>query len=190
LSDSLTFAAIGGTALKEGITFLYAQAGELIKQLRDRKHAEPAVPSAPTQFVIRLPAGLGGHLLTVAPDPAAIEARQADLLRLRSALANYADGLQPVHPADPVLARTLDELRTMVELIIGQCLTFQGEERTPSGEPVVRSELRLGSVKGTAIGVDVDRMRRGRVDSLTSAEEVGPEGDVTGVRIRTLGHPR
>jgi hypothetical protein len=188
-----TLAGIGGAALGQGINFLYSQAGELIRRWQSRKDATKAAGSAasapaPDQITIQVPPILGGRVLTVAPDLVAVGDSAAQLLRLRAALSNYADGLQQIDPADPQLARTVDELRTTLEGIFGKHLTFLGEDRPTTGQPVVKSKIQVGSVKGSVTGVGVKGgVAAGRIESELTAGDVESGGSVTGVQIGTLG---
>lgn len=186
-----TLAGIGSAALAQGISFLYAQAGELIKRFQSRKDKPEAAPApqAPAQITIQVPAVFGGQQLTVAPDPAVVEARAQELLRLRSALSNYADNVQPVDPEDAQLTRTVDELRTTLETIFGQHLTFAGEDRPATGQPVVMSRVQVETVQGRVTGVDAQEVVSGRIESEVTAKDVESGGDVTGIRIGTHGQP-
>jgi hypothetical protein len=182
----LTLAGIGSVALTQGISFLYAQAGEVIRRWRGRK--DTAAAAEP--LTVQVPAALGGQVLTATPDLAAVEARSAELLRLRAALSNYADDVQPADPGDAQLIHSVTELRAALEAILGTHLTFTGEDRPATGQPVVIARVQVDDVQGTVTGVQVDdAMTGGRVDSSVTAADVKSGGSVTGVRVCRLGAP-
>jgi hypothetical protein len=193
--DPFTLAAIGSVALTQGISFLYEQAGELIKRWRGRKDAatvgEPtAATPAQTQLTIQVPEALGGRDLTFSPDMRLVEAKAGELLQLRAALSNYADDVAPVNPSDSQLIQTVTELRAVLEAILGLHLTFEGENRPATGQPMVTSKVQVGSVEGTVTGVQVaGAVTGGRIDSDVKAADVRSGGSVTGVSIGTLGPP-
>ena len=195
MADPFTLAAIGGVALTQGIIFLYGQAGELIKRWRGRKDAATAAGSAAAtpaqaQLTIQVPEALGGRVLTASPDMTLVETRAEELLRLRAALSNYADDVEPVNPGDPQLIQTVTGLRAVLEAILGVHLTFEGEDRPATGQPMVTSKVQVGSVEGTVTGVQIEgAVTGGRIDSDVKAADVRSGGNVTGVSIGTLGPP-
>ena len=186
-------ASVEVSALTQGITFLYSQAGELLRRRRDRADAASqldeanSAPPSTDRLTIEAPTALGGRLLQVAPDPAITNARAAELLRLCSALSNYVNGALPVDAADLELTQAVSELRDVLEDIFGQHLTFVGEDRPVTGEPAIRSRVRANTVRGVLNGVDVRRVARGSVDSGLDVGDVEAGAEVNGVRIDELG---
>jgi len=131
-----------------------------------------------------------GRALTVSPDLTLVATRAEELLRLRAALSNYADNVEPVNPNDSHLIQNVAELRAALEAILGVHLTFEGEDRPASGQPMVTSTVQVGSVEGTVTGVQVGgAVTGGRIDSDVTAADVRSGGSVTGVSIGTLGPP-
>jgi len=53
MTDDLELAGLGGAALNEGIRFLYAQAGEVLKSRRERSEADAAVTDHGSEAVTR-----------------------------------------------------------------------------------------------------------------------------------------
>jgi hypothetical protein len=180
----LSLAGVGGAALGQGITFLYSQAGDLLGRHRARKDVAESEKSVPTPMTLQLPSALGGQVLTCTPDPGAIESRAEELLHLRSALSKYADGCQPVDLTDLELRRTVGELRITLEAILGYRLTFVGEDRPPTGQPLIASKVQVGSVAGLVTGIDIQGGPPGTsIQSEVLAQDVETGGNVTGVRI-------
>ena len=187
------FTGVEASALTQGISFFYSQAGELLRRRRDRADAsrtlEKANPVAPgqEQLVIDVPRALGGLVLHVTPDPVITDARAAELLRLCAALSNYVNGALPVATDDPELTQTVIRLRGALEDIFGRYLTFVGEDRPASGEPVIRSRVNADTVRGQLTGVDVREVSRGSVHSELDVGAVEAGAVVNGVRIDKLG---
>jgi hypothetical protein len=190
MADPFTLAAVGALVLSEGVKFLFGQAGELIKRWRDKKDAakEPAAPAV-QRIELALPPAFGGGTLRADVDLDAVGPASARLLELRAALSNYVDGVSEVTTADRALLRTTEDLRGVMETLLGQRLTLAGENRPATGTPVVRSEVNVGTVEGKVTGVAADEVTGGQIESKTTAQEVKEGGDVTGVRIGKLGPP-
>jgi hypothetical protein len=135
--EPFSLTAVGVLALTEGVKFLYAQAGELLKYRRDRKQAPE----------LRPPAGaLAGSVEPVPPDDERLERLETEVREGRKALSDYVDGVDPIDPADPELGRRVDDLRRALEAIYGQRITFKGETREPSG-PLVENEVRAAEAE-------------------------------------------
>jgi hypothetical protein len=191
MADPFTLASVGSLVLSEGVKFLFSEAGDLLRRWRDRKASAPEeVGGRSVQTVaLILPPALGDHPLSADVDLARVEPVAERLLQLRGVLSNYVDGTSEVDPEDHALLRTADDLRGLLEDLLGQRLTLAGEKRPASGTPIVHSMLRLGTVEGEATGVKVDTAKGGLIDSDASAQEVKKGGRLTGVRIGTLGQP-
>ncbi|MFH8701850.1 hypothetical protein [Streptomyces chartreusis] len=72
--------------------------------------------------------------------------------------------------------------------VIGQRITFRGENRDSSGTPVVTGRLTAREIRGRATAVDVGDMRAGEVDDGLKADVVADGGEATALRIQKLGH--
>ncbi len=136
-----TLAALGATALTEGIKFLYGQATELLKRHRERKQGtedapEVLDPKTPPQSEV-----LEGKITAQAIDQAALDRDAKLLLELRRTLADYVDGIMPATASDTRLLEVADALRGLLEVIYGQHITFTGERRPPSGTPLDRDAV-------------------------------------------------
>ncbi|GAA2513548.1 hypothetical protein [Streptomyces longisporus] len=122
MPEPLTLAALGGAAIAEGIKFLYAQAGELLR--RRREHADGEAEETATPAVISEPELLPRLDLT------RIEGLEDELRLLRSDLHEYATGVDIVtDPPDSALIQRVDALRQVFECIYGTRLMFAGEAR-------------------------------------------------------------
>src|SRR5262249_42870647 len=137
-------------ALTEGIKFLYAQAGEALKHWRERKAARSASvehdSAAPTS--VNLPAeAFVGQLKDPHLDLDVVARLEGELRDLRSALADYAQGVDEVDPHDKQLLETVDGLRRAMEAVYGQTITFNGESGASSGVVVV-GEAKVREVSG------------------------------------------
>jgi hypothetical protein len=84
-------------------------------------------------------------------------------LKLRSALANYADGIANVDASDSKLVAIADALRQQLETVYGQRITFKGEQREPSGAPLVVGTAEVKRVSGLAAGVIAVAVTEGEV---------------------------
>jgi hypothetical protein len=187
--EPFSLAAIGGAALTEGIKFLYDQVGDWFKSRRDRQEAAPA-STDPLPVQLQLPPALGAVVLQVNVPVEFLDTNQAQLMQLRSALANYYDGTIEIDPADADLIGTVSRLRDLAERAIGERLTFVGEDgREPSGT-VIRGAAQVRQLAGgRAIGVDIDSADLAGIDTIEGRADVqvATNADVIGTRI---GRPR
>lgn len=177
MADPLTLSALGATALTEGIKFLYGQVTELLKRRRERgaKSGDEASP------------GFVAKLEPIEPDGAVLARLEPDLRELRRVLGDYADGVDPVDPADHRMLETMDAVRRMLEAVYRQRITFPGENRPESG-PLVEGEMDVTTVAGYAAAVRVRHVSGPAViRGGGSAGEVSAGGQFTGVEIDTIG---
>src|SRR3954453_24204094 len=116
LMDPLSLAAIGETALGEGIRFLYAQAGEVLKRRAERRRGE-----APASAALALPSALfEGEPRRFEPDMEVVERVGAELRELRRALQDYGEGIELADPAREDVVLAADALRQLLEAIFAQ----------------------------------------------------------------------
>ena len=191
--EPLTLSAFGAVALTEGIKFLYAQAGEVLKRWRDRKDAAHGTASAsqppPAESVdVRLPAVFEGQLSAPQIHFEAVHRLEAQLREGRKDLSDYAEGIEAVDPANDNLLRRIDVLRRLLEAIYQQRLTFQGEHRPASG-PVVKGRIDVGEVAGYAAAVRARVIASGQVTGEATSQRVAPEGRFITIDVDTIGGP-
>ncbi len=180
--DPFSLGALGGAVLTGGITFLYEQVTELLKRRRDRAEqtaaAEPpVVPAGPVRV-------LDGTLVARPVDLQVVAGNEARLLELRRALADYADGLAQVDPADGRLLERVAALRGLLELAYGQHVTFRGEQRPATGSPLeagapAQVSSYVANVTASGPGaVAVGRDNTGTISTTSYAPPPGtsPEG--------------
>jgi hypothetical protein len=152
--DPVTIA--GTAALTEGIKFLYGQVTELLR--RHREHTERAVESsdqltsgreAQAGGSVALPGVSSGVLdgpLTETPVGSAELAEAApQLAKVRTALADYADGVLHVTADDEALSDAAASARGLLEILYRQHLTLVGEKGRPvTGSPLTADEMSRG----------------------------------------------
>jgi hypothetical protein len=186
--EPLTLSAMGVVALTEGIKFLYGQAGEVLKRHREReKAAEEGRPEGkPEPLRIEDPGILAGELEPVVIDFEAAERLNEDIKALSARLGNYANGLEEVDANDAAVLEATDALRRGLEAIYQQRITFQGEERPPSG-PLVEGRIDIDEVAGYAAAVRAETIEGGRIGGEVKAKRVEPGGEAIGVDVKRIG---
>jgi hypothetical protein len=171
----LELGALGAIALTDGIKFLYAQAGEILKRRRERTATPVAAPGL-----------LEGELAPLQLDPTA--ERIAELRRLRQRLTDIVEDIEPADETDgEVVAATL-ALREAIEAIAGQRITFRGERREPTGTTIT-GIVRARELHGRASGVDYAGTPTGTIDGEVVADTTGEKSDIAGVRISGAAPP-
>jgi len=173
MSEFLSLATLGATALTEGIKFLYAQAGELLK--RRREGTSQTSTETETPSCVAEPDTLPGA------DLALVDRFETDLRALRADLHEYASGLDPVDPADERLVRAVDALRRVVSTIHGTPVVFAGE---PRDVVLVRGSVDADEVAGYVAAVRAERAV-GTIEGSARVGRVAHGGEAVGVDLGT-----
>jgi len=77
-------------------------------------------------------------------------------------------------------------VRRILEVVHGQPITLKGESRAPSG-PVLISQMETDDVVGSATGIIVQRMSRGRIASAVKSQRIERDGKIIGIQIDEIG---
>lgn len=167
--DPLSLTALSAVALTQGIGFLYAQVGELLRRRRERRQQaedggnQPApleVPSAGEGEHV-----LAGRLASGPVDEEALDQHEGQLARLRGLLSPYREGDLPVEPGDEQLLEQMEALRNLLEQVYRQRITFKGEPRRP--------------ITGTPVGVSAGDVGQHATQVIASGERaVAAGGDI------------
>jgi hypothetical protein len=177
MPDPFTLSLLGAAAT-QGITFLYAQATEVLKARRARTATDTGplvVPVVETDVLDRQPTA-------TAVEPAVVEEHRASLAKLTGALSPYAQGDLDVDPDDAELAGQAAELRALLEAAYGVRFTFRGEQRPESGSAVTVKQA-FADVDGTVVGAAGDVGAGGKLDVVQDVSgTVGTNAEVTGFR--------
>ena len=182
---TLTLAGVGGVALTEGVKFLYAEAGDLLKRWLDRKNKPEADDDV--RVDIRLPEVFEGQLRPATLEPNIFAQNESALTDAYQRVSLYAGGVKPIEPTDHDLLESASQLRAVLERILGQTLTLKGEERPASGAPVVRGSFGAQTVRGEGAGVRATIARSGLIEGAAQVKTVTEQGKVYGVHIDEIG---
>jgi hypothetical protein len=181
---TLSAAAIGAVALKEGVKFLYGQTAEILRRWRERRDKlhEKAAEGVETVPVI-VPPVFEGQLSDPAIRFEVVERSEQELLALYKELSGFVSELEPVEPSSRQLLHTIDKLRNALEEIYGQRITFKGENRPPTGA-LLEGRVIADRIQGKATGVDVEGPTSGIVRGDVKAKVIESGGEAIGVRSR------
>jgi hypothetical protein len=199
VAEPMTLAAVSAVVLTEGVRFLYQQAGELLKRVRARRDAKARTGAGPDAAVpagsepdavaaagsepvdIALPTtAFAGQLRDPHLDRTVLTQIEPVLARHRLALNEYVEGIRSVEPGDAALCEHVDGLRTALEAVLGQRITFAGEQRAPSG---MRVTIRVQDLVGNVTGVRAERLEGGAVVDI---DVTRAEGDVIGADVKEI----
>jgi hypothetical protein len=181
--EPFSLAAIGSLALTEGIKFLYAQAGEVLKRWRATRHDQAELPPAqltPPEGVLQ------GHVDPATPEDSLASRLADELQAARRPLADYAEGLETPDTNDEALLEQVDALRCLLEAVYAQRITFNGESRAASG-PIVRGDLNVEEIAGRAAAVRARLVQRGQVEGVLKAKRIEPGGEANAVDADRIG---
>lgn len=189
MTDPFTATAIGAVVLAEGIKFLYAQAGELLKRWRDRKEkaAAAAVDTTPEKVDVPASAALQGQLASPEINYEFLAEVEDRLRADRKALNDYVDDTKTPNPGDRQLVARVDSIRTLLEGVYGQRITFVGEDRPTSGTPVALGMVRATIISGEATGFEADEIVSGSATGIVESGEIAEGGSATGLKVKKLG---
>ncbi len=180
--ESLTLTGLTSAVLTQGISFLYAQAGEILRSRRARlkgADAEVPIPSVASEVV-------DGALVAVVPDWSVVDGLESDLRELRRQLADYVDGVDEPEPTDERTLRLVDALRRSVELALGQRITFKGENRGFS-EPLVVGTVEINDVHGYVAAVRARWITGGHIEAGARVETVREGAEVIAIEADRIG---
>lgn len=184
--ESAALALVGKTVLAEGIKFLFGQAAEVLKRWRARKDEAPGEPS---EAITTAPPPAGvfdGPSEPLAVDPDAMARLEGNLLTLRGALANYADGIEPIDPGNEQMLQAVDALRQVMEAIHQRRLTFKGEGRDPAGTRV-EGAIDVDIVAGHAAAVEARLIKSGWITGTATAKHLESGASLHGVKGDQIG---
>jgi hypothetical protein len=187
--EPITLAAVGTVALTEGIKFLYAQTGEVLKRWRERRDAAKSGDATPDDTVpmdIKLPEEFEGQLSEPKIHFDVVEQLDKDLRETRNGLTDYAQDIEKVDNSDEELLANTDALRRLLEAVLQERITFKGEQRPPSG-PVVEGHIDVEEVAGYAAAVRARSITGGHVEAEAKAKRVESGGEFIGVDVDEIG---
>ena len=186
---TLALASVGKFALTEGVKFLYAQAGELLKWWRERKAGkrdDDAAKPAAEEVRVEAPSVIEGGAFEARPNVEALGRLEGELRALRGDLLEYVEGVDAGDRTNPAFLGRVDALRRALEVIYRHPLTFTGEERADSG-PSVDVSIDAASVAGYITGVRARELAGGSVSSKMRFGRVESGADITGVDLDVMG---
>jgi hypothetical protein len=187
--EPITLAAVGTVALTEGIKFLYAQTGEVLKRWRERRDAAESGDAPPDDTALvgtELPDAFEGQLSDPKIHFDVVRRLDKDLRETRNDLTNYAQDIQKVDNTNQDLLAKTDALRRLLEAVLQERITFKGESRPPSG-PVLRGSIDVDQVAGYAAAVRARRITGGRTEIEAKAKRVESGGEFIGVDVDEIG---
>ena len=185
--DSL--ATVESSVLNEGVKFIFAQLTDLLRRLRERREQKHgASPPAPTDLVVaaQSPEALDGALTPSTVSVGELTRLEPQMRELRQQLADYADGIESADNQDVEFLALFDEARSLLEIVLGQRITFRGEQASASGT-TIDAKVRASEIEGYLAGIRVRRVSPGtQVTARVEADVVRPGGSVIGVDAESL----
>jgi hypothetical protein len=184
--EPVTLTMIGGTVLTEGVKFLYAQAGDLIRYWRERRDAK-AGETVPEPSASPPDGLLQGRLEPLTVDHEALDRVQEQIRDLRRDLLDYVEGTTPIRADDRGLLLRTDALRGLLEAVYQQRLTFRGEQREAAG-PLIHGRIDVDQIVGYAAAVRIQLLRlgSGTVQGEARIGRVEEGGEGVGLDIGTV----
>jgi hypothetical protein len=140
--DASSLTGVESATLTQGVAFLYAQAGELLRrrrEARDRAGAageQGAGPGAPAHTLeplpaLELPEGVfeSPGAAPASPRPDVLDQLARRLLEARREVEEYVAGTAVLDRDAPAGLQAADRLRCLLEDVYHTALTFPGEQR-------------------------------------------------------------
>jgi hypothetical protein len=150
--DGSSLATVESAALTQGVAFLYAQAGELLRRRREARNKDGEAPGHRTAEAetaettpadaapglreslppLQLPEGVfddaGKELQAAAPET--LDQLAGSLLQARREVDDYVVGMATLGGDSQAGLQAADRLRCLLEEVYATALTFRGETRT------------------------------------------------------------
>lgn len=177
--DPLTVGFLGGVAVTEGIKFIYAQAGELIKAWREKRKKS----SSDFEVPILSPELLSNGEINSAIAEDDLEQYGKKLYELARQLQPYLGGEADIRGGDQamLLASNLWEI---IRNVYQQDLQFTNNASTFLKDSKLTVEQRVTQLDGLMSGVEASDFVGLPVTEVTQkVGTVGPTGSLTGIRI-------
>jgi hypothetical protein len=172
----LTLAGVGAAVIAEGITFLYGQAGELLKRWREGGSSSEDKPKV-------LPPPAGVIVGRADPLSAPLDATMVEsLTTLRSMLGSIRAG----DLDDKDVRASVATMRDLLEVALKTRITFAGEAPRPeltAKDVTVTVERVSGSVAGLRANLQKLTGKVAVGDVIVQAGDVEPGGQVTGLDL-------
>jgi len=185
MSDPISLAFVGGTAVAEGIRFLYDLAGSLLSRRRERAAAgagDPGDGCDASTVTVALPHhALQGDLGQATADLSVLAEREDLLRRLAARVALYASGDSEADLQDADTRARIEELRRELELALDRGIVL--EERSKDAA-LLRAQVRAQHVRKGVTGIQAGRIA-GAAEADLDVNDV--EGDVIGIRVHEAG---
>jgi hypothetical protein len=171
--DGSTFSTVESATLTQGVAFLYAQAGELLRHRRQKRDhaaatresqdpendnavtAPSRAPGAQVLPPLRLPTEIFEPSGRTASEPRAetLDRLGSDLLQARRDVEEYVLGTAEFGGASENGLEAADRLRRILEEVYDAAVTFRGEHRAVGGDRTYVQARHVGVV-GTSIQAD------------------------------------
>jgi hypothetical protein len=177
--DIFNFPDLTTDVLSGAFAFLLGRLGRALDSHHDGGNTDLSVESAAEVDPQRV---LQGEWQPVDPDAQAVEAQLSQLRELAGALGSYERHPERVSTDDAALLEELSRLRTVLETVYGQHITFRGESRPATGTRVTQH---LETVSGDVVGIEAGRV--GSADVIQRAADVREGGSMIGVRADEVG---
>jgi hypothetical protein len=188
MPEPITLTAVGILALTEGVKFLYAQANEFLAQWRRRKEASATPETKPASTMSVPPEVFNGPLTLDNADLSLLDKVGNNILAAKKELANVVDGSSDADLTDEAFLRNVQVLRLSMEEVLGQRITFIGEDRAPAGTPVVRGEVDVELLEASkAIGTQIDEMKQGIAEGKARVGTATDHSEVIGIKVGKVG---
>lgn len=177
---SIAAGTLGTTFLKEGIKFLWNQAGKIIDRYHEKKKEEQEKGKADIETLARIeePAPEFVELSPVRTiDFAVVEQKLKELRHLRKELSTYALGDEEITLQNEDMLEYVDQLQRLLSEIFTENVDV----------PQIKVRQFVENVKGEAeiTCVEAETITKGAVDVEQRAKNVN--GKVVGARIKMIG---
>jgi hypothetical protein len=126
MNEWMNLSPLGTMVLQAGVKFLYEQATAALKRKFDPRAGAPQAPPHLPPIFDDVSKPLSYHVDKV-------EALEEPLRKLSEVVSKWANGAEPVNPANTELIMATAALRLAMEQVFQQRLTFKGEQRSTDG---------------------------------------------------------
>jgi hypothetical protein len=125
MNEWMSLLPLGSMILQAGVKFLYEHAAVALKRKFEPHGAPHAPPHLPPIFD-EVTGPLSYHIDK-------IEALEEPLRKLSQVVSKWANGAEPINPANTEVIMAIAALRLAMEQVFQQRLTFKGERRSHDG---------------------------------------------------------
>ena len=185
---TISLVSVGSVVIAEGVKFLYGQAAELLKRMRERSKQEDSAAreAAVLPTRVALPPAIPGEAFAVDVRVEDIEMLRPDLEYLLDHFSGFERGFKDLDLEDEATLKHVAALRKAVETLLGRQFTFSNEARPRM--PTMATRIVADEVHGALTAIRAKTITAGNASVDLKIGILGKDGTAIGIDVDNFGN--